>query len=110
MQNTSVGIVILFCAIATVACRLFPILIFEGKSFSPRIKKFFHFSPVAILAAMIASEIVFMEGAFNLGLENKYFWMFFPTLFIALKSKNIAVTVTLAVGLLALWRWMSGGV
>ncbi len=49
--------------------------------------------PVAVLAALIAPGLLFNEGSFFLSMQNYYLLAALPTFLIAIKTKNMMVTV-----------------
>jgi len=108
MEANQIYLAIIGCALVTVLCRWLPIVLFSKREFSPKVKSFLHFCPIAILCAMIAPDVFIFNSRFDLSFANKFFWVFIPCLVIATKTKNIGITVVCSAGILAFWRYLEG--
>ena len=49
--------------------------------------------PIAVLASLIAPGLLFNEGSFYFSVQNYYLLASVPTFFVAIKSKNMMITV-----------------
>ncbi|ACA58907.1 AzlD domain-containing protein [Candidatus Desulforudis audaxviator] len=61
--------------------------------------RWLRFVPVAVLAALLAPELLLHEGAFDLSLRNQFLLAAVPCFLVAVKTKNLFFTV--GVGLAA---------
>lgn len=61
--------------------------------------RWLRFVPVAVLAALLAPELLMHDGAFDLSLNNHYLLAAVPCFLVAAKTKNLLLTV--GVGLAA---------
>lgn len=61
--------------------------------------RWLRFVPVAVLAALLAPELLLREGAFDLSLQNQFLLAAVPCFLVAVKTKNLFFTV--GVGLAA---------
>jgi branched-subunit amino acid transport protein len=61
--------------------------------------RWLRFVPVAVLAALLAPELLLRDGAFDLSLSNHYLLAAVPCFLVAVKTKNLLLTV--GVGLAA---------
>jgi branched-subunit amino acid transport protein len=104
METHEIGLTILFTSLATALCRLVPAIVLADRKFSPVMKSFLHFCPVAILCGMIAPDVLLQQGSLDFSFSNKFFWVFIPCVLMAVKTRNIPITVVASVSLLALWR------
>lgn len=61
--------------------------------------RWLRFVPVAVLAALLAPELLLRDGGFDLTLQNQYLLAAVPCFLVAVKTKNLLLTV--GVGLAA---------
>lgn len=61
--------------------------------------RWLRFVPVAVLAALLAPELLLREGTFDLSLQNQFLIAAVPCFLVAVKTKNLLLTV--GVGLTA---------
>ncbi|MEC6748617.1 AzlD domain-containing protein [Marinilactibacillus sp. XAAS-LB27] len=62
----NVWVLILGMAVVTYIPRFLPMLLLSKKEISPSFSRWMTYIPVSIFAALVASDIFFWEGSFNL--------------------------------------------
>ncbi|MEW6540824.1 MAG: AzlD domain-containing protein [Bacillota bacterium] len=55
--------------------------------------RWLRFVPVAVLAALLAPELLLRDGAFDLTIRNQYLLAAVPCFLVAVKTKNLLLTV-----------------
>jgi branched-subunit amino acid transport protein len=97
---------ILLMALVTVLPRLLPVWLLAGRDLPPLVVAWLRYVPVAVLAAMLAPELLLREGDVDLSWSNLYFWVSIPTLLVAWKTRSLFLTVITGMGGIALLRLM----
>ena len=95
-------LIIIFAASAAIVylVRYLPLLVLHNVNIPRALNKFLHNLPVAILAALAFQFIFLKEGQLHHGLDNFYVIGLFACIFLALKTKNLAITVFGSISLL----------
>ncbi|MCC5896180.1 MAG: AzlD domain-containing protein [Alkalibacterium sp.] len=85
-------------AIVTFIPRFFPLLLLSKKEISPSLSRWMSFIPVSIFAALVASDIFFWEGTFNLNpVLNIKLIPSVLVILIALKTKSLLWSMILGI-------------
>ncbi|MBR3664873.1 MAG: AzlD domain-containing protein [Desulfovibrio sp.] len=87
------------CVAVTVLPKILPVTFLQGESLPSWFRRWLDFVPVAVMAALVGSEVFFYEGHFNLGLSNLFLVVSVPTLLLAWKSQNYFLTIAVGLGL-----------
>jgi len=80
--------------VVTFIPRVLPLSLLGNRELPEKVVLWLSFIPAAVLAALLAPSILLKEGSLYLSLENTALIAFFPTLFVAYKTKNIFYTVS----------------
>lgn len=73
--------------------RFLPLILLSRRDLSSGIVRWLSYIPVAVLSALLAPGILLKDGELFLSVKNISLLAFFPTIFIAVKTKNIFLTV-----------------
>ena len=73
--------------------RFLPLILLSQKNLPSGIVRWLGYIPVAVLSALLAPGILLKDGELFLSTKNISLLAFFPTIFIAVKTKNIFLTV-----------------
>ena len=92
------------CVAVTVLPKILPVTFLRGDSLHPLFRRWLDFVPVAVMSALVGSEVFFYEGHFNCGLSNLFLVVSLPTLFLAWKSQNYFLTIAVGLVLVILAR------
>lgn len=80
--------------LVTALPRILPLLFLAGRSLPPFVARWLSYVPVAVLAALLAPSLLSPQGALTLApADNLYFWAGLPTFALALKTRNLFLTV-----------------
>lgn len=85
---------ILGMVIVTFIPRLLPLALLGNKELPEKVVLWLGYIPAAVLSALLGPSILIQNGSLYLSLENTALIAFFPTLFLAYKSRNIFYTVS----------------
>ena len=89
-------------AIVTYLPRMLPLTILSKREIPEILKTFLAYIPAAILSALFFSSIIIAEDKINISLSNPLFMTSLITLPIALKYRNMFVTVLMGMGIMVL--------
>ncbi|PRY83464.1 AzlD domain-containing protein [Alkalibacterium olivapovliticus] len=85
-------------AVVTFIPRFFPLLLLSKKEISPSLSRWMSFIPVSIFAALVASDIFFWEGTFNINpVLNIKLVPSVLVVLIALKTKSLLWSMVLGI-------------
>ncbi len=87
------------CLIATVLPKILPLTFLNGDRLPPLFKKWLDCIPVAVMAALVGSEVFFYNNEFNLGPTNLYLMVSIPLILLAWFTKNYFITIAVGLGL-----------
>lgn len=108
MESNTILLLILSMSLVTAACRVLPALLLSNRTLPLRLKQFLSFAPVAILSAMLGPSLFINHDKINLSHSNYFLIGAIPTLLVAMKTKNIAVSVVFGVATVAGLRFFLG--
>lgn len=86
------------CILVTLVAKILPITFLNADNLPPFLRRWLDFVPVAVMAALVGSDVFFYDGRLNLSLSNLYLVVSLPTLLCAWLTKNYFLTI--AVGLI----------
>jgi branched-subunit amino acid transport protein len=104
MSESRVLFTIFLMAVVTVLPRMLPIWVLAGRTLPPLVVTWLKYVPVAVLAALLAPELLLREGRIDLSWSNLYFWVSIPAFLIAIKTRSLFLTVMTGMGGIALIR------
>ncbi len=85
--------------------RLLPVLFLSQRRLAPAVRVWLSYVPAAVLAALLGPILLLPQGSFNLKPPvNPYFWAAIPSLWTALKTRNMFLTVLVGIAALACLR------
>jgi len=87
-------------SLATYLPRMLPMVLLSKFNLPPLFLKWLKLIPVAVLSALLAPAILAPQGEISIGLDNKAFIASIPCFLVAIKTKNLFLTVL--VGILAM--------
>ena len=110
LSNALVWVVILGASVGTFAIRLSFIALFGRFDVPPRLEQALRFVPAAVLTALVAPRLVYLDGALALGLGNER--LLAGALAAAVAWRTESMLWTIVVGMIALWslEWLPLGV
>ncbi|MCR5813880.1 MAG: AzlD domain-containing protein [Desulfovibrio sp.] len=103
-QNLLMYLCLAGCVAVTVLPKILPVTFLHGDSLPPLFRRWLDFVPVAVMAALVGSEVFFYEGQFNLGVSNLFLMVSLPTVLLAWKSQNYFLTIAVGLVLVILAR------
>jgi branched-subunit amino acid transport protein len=77
----------------TYLTRVVPLLALHGRRLSPLVRRFFEGFPVAVLAAFVTPLVLAPGGTLEVSLHNAPLVAAVPTILVALRTKNLLLTV-----------------
>ena len=92
MEKTIIAVII-GAALINYTARSLPLVFLSRVSLPPLAMEWLGFVPAAVLAALVAPEILTQDGHLNISFGNKNLLAALPTLAVALKTKSLAYTV-----------------
>ncbi|MBQ7608614.1 MAG: AzlD domain-containing protein [Desulfovibrionaceae bacterium] len=87
------------CLIATVLPKILPLTFLNGEHLPPLFKKWLDCIPVAVMAALVGSEVFFYNNTFNVSPTNLYLTVSIPLVFLAWYTKSYFITIAVGLGL-----------
>lgn len=105
-QNNALLLCIVGSVIVTVLPKVVPVMFLKGDSLPLLLRHWLSFVPVAVMAALVAPDVLFYEGSFNLGTSNLFLMVALPSLLVAWFSKNYFLTIAFGIALIIFARFM----
>ncbi len=100
MSPEAIWVTIIGVSAATLVPRILPVALLSGFEFPKLLIKWLSYVAPAVLGALTALSILAPEGELHLALDNLFIWAFIPTMFIAIKTRSLFIT--LSVGIIAM--------
>jgi branched-subunit amino acid transport protein len=75
---------------------------------SQTLRRALRFVPIAILTALIASEVLIREDQLALTLSNERLWASLVAILVAWRTRNTLLTIAAGMGALGVWMWVIG--
>lgn len=91
--------------LVTYLSRMLPLVLLSRMNIPPLILSWLRFIPVAVLAALLAPEIMMDGTNLKLGMDNLSLWAALPCFLAAFVTKNLFVTVFSGMGMMVLLQW-----
>ncbi len=95
---------ILGMAVVTALPRVLPITLLSGRTLPPFLLRWLSFVPVAVLAALLAPEILLRDGRLYIAADNFFLLATVPTLLVAWRTGSFFGAVAAGMGAVALLR------
>lgn len=110
LSNALVWVVILGASVGTFAIRLSFIALFGRFEVPPRLEQALKFVPAAVLTALVAPRLVYLDGTLALGLGNER--LLAGALAAVVARRTGSMLWTIVVGMVALWtlEWLPLGI
>ena len=107
-MTSHVLILIIGMAVVTYLPRFLPILLLSKKEISPSFSRWMSFIPVSIFAALVASDVFFWEGSFDLNaVQNIKLLPSVLVLFVAYRTKSLLWSMVIGVlSMTLLWLFL----
>jgi len=98
-------------ALVTYVSRVSPLLLLSSRKLNPHLMRWLQMVPPAVLAALLAPEVLLQTGAGGgkalfLSLDNVFLLAAIPTVIAGWMSKSFFGTVAVGMGVVALLRWL----
>ncbi len=95
-------------ALGTALPRALPLTLLAGRPMPALIMRWLGFVPAAILAALVAPDLLLREGRLFLSPQNHFLIAAVPTLLVAWKCRSFFVILAVGMGIVAALRWWQG--
>ncbi len=89
-------------SIVSLAPRIFPVAFFSRYEFSAVIKEWLSYVAPAVLGGLTALSVLAPRGEIDISAQNIYIWAFLPTIIVAIKFKNLFVTLLVGIVTMAI--------
>ena len=93
------------CILVTVLPKVLPITFIKGEELPLFLRQWLDFVPVAVMAALVGSELFFYDGEFNLSLSNLFLVASQPLIVIAYYTRNYFLTIAVGLALVIIARY-----
>lgn len=98
----------LLMQLVTYLPRFLPLLFLSRRRLPPLLERWLSYVPVAVLAALLGPALFLAEGSLRVAPgDNPFFWAALPSFAIALKTKNMFLTVLGGMASVALLRLLT---
>ncbi|GGG13484.1 branched-chain amino acid ABC transporter [Lysinibacillus alkalisoli] len=102
--TTEMVLIIIGCAIVTWLPRVIPFIFVRAIKLPDIVLRWLHYIPVCILSALVIESLLDTSGTI-VSIKWPIFFTFVPTLFIALWTKSLSITVLAGIVIMALVRY-----
>jgi len=100
VSATSIWIMIFCVSAVSLLPRILPVALFSRFEFPEILKRWLSFVAPAVLGGLTALSVLAPSGSIDISLQNRYIWVFIPTLLVAVKTRSLFWT--LAVGIVSM--------
>ncbi len=97
MDSASIWIMIIGVSIVSLAPRIFPVAFFSRYEFPAVVKEWLSFVAPAVLGGLTALSILAPRGKIDISAQNLYIWAFLSTIIVAVRFKNLFVTLLVGI-------------
>jgi branched-subunit amino acid transport protein len=101
MDYTSIWLMIIGVSIVSLTPRIFPVAFFSRYEFPAVVKEWLSFVAPAVLGGLTAISVLAPQGKIDVSVQNIYMWAFLPTIAVAVKTKNLFITLLVGIGSMA---------
>ena len=91
-------LIILGMGVVTYLPRMAPLVLLANRTISEGLIRWLRFVPAAVLAALLTPELLLRGGAFEISLSNHYLLAALPCFAVAIRTKNLFLTVFVGIG------------
>ncbi|MDD3895032.1 MAG: AzlD domain-containing protein [Syntrophomonadaceae bacterium] len=102
MSATSIFIMIFGVSLASLLPRILPVALLSRISFPPVFIRWLSYVAPAVLGALTALSVLAPQGTIHISINNIYIWAFIPTLFSAIKTRSLFITLIVGIVSMAL--------
>lgn len=100
----SVLVIILGTAAVTFLLRVLPLILLSRIKLSKSVIRWLSYIPIAVLSALLAQSVLLTNEHLTLSIHNLYLMATIPTLFTAILTRNLLLTVITGVLVMAILR------
>jgi branched-subunit amino acid transport protein len=97
---------ILIIGLGTLLIRICPLLL--RPNFSPALTRWMQQIPIAVVSALLFTEIFWRGDHMDLSFRNLFLWVTLPTAFVGMKSRNLLLTVATGMACILIARVFMG--
>lgn len=102
MSSEAIWLTIIGVSLATILPRILPVALFSGFEFPKILIKWLSYVAPAVLGALTALSILAPAGELHLSVNNLYIWAFIPTMFVAMKTRSLFLTLSVGIAAMAI--------
>lgn len=99
-------LIILGMGVVTYLPRMAPLVLLANRTIPDGLIRWLRFVPAAVLAALLAPELLLQDGGLNLSLSNHYLLAALPCFATAVQTKNLFLTVFVGLGAVMLIQYL----
>lgn len=99
-------LIILGMGVVTYLPRMGPLVLLANRTIPEGLIRWLRFVPAAVLAALLAPELLLREGGPGLSLSNHYLLAALPCFAVAVRTKNLFLTVFIGIGAVMLLQYL----
>jgi branched-subunit amino acid transport protein len=102
VSSEAIWITIIGVSLATLIPRILPVALFSGFEFPEILIKWLSYVAPAVLGALTALSILAPAGELHLSVHNLYIWAFIPTMWVAMKTRSLFLTLSVGIAVMAI--------
>lgn len=102
MSETSIFIMIIGVSLASLLPRILPIALLSRVTFPPLLTRWLSYVAPAVLGALTALSVLAPKGTINISMDNIFIWAFIPTVYSAVKTRSLFITLIVGIISMAL--------
>jgi len=96
-METKILLIIIGMSIVTQLPRIVPLVVLSKLNLPPLLLKWLRYIPAAVLAALLFPALLMPDGVLLLSLENKTLLASIPCIAVAVKTRNLFLTVIVGI-------------
>lgn len=97
-MESKIFLLIIGMMLVTYLPRMLPLVVLSRMKIHPLVLSWLNYIPVAVLAALLAPEILMQENQVAISWDNPAFMAAFPALVVAILTKNLFYTLFSGMG------------
>ncbi|MGB4503885.1 MAG: AzlD domain-containing protein [Syntrophaceticus sp.] len=101
MENINIWAMIIGVSIVSLTPRIFPVAFFSRYEFPAVVNEWLSFVAPAVLGGLTALSVLAPQGVIDISMQNIYIWAFIPTIIVAVKFKNLFITLLVGIATMA---------
>ncbi len=101
-MNAEIVWIIIGMSIVTAVPRFLPVALLSRIEFPDIVKEWLSYVAPAVLAALVAVSVLAPSGMIDISLQNRYIWVFIPTLAVAVYTRSPFYTLVSGIAIMAL--------